>query len=330
MGNVKTIVTTSRVRRDTSPVRRGASTKAASRTVSEVDVAVLAAVGRFGYLTAAQLGRLLYPDCHDDHRYARRRLARLAEAGWLLRLSGLPSPRSGSAPQVYMVGRDGRALLGLEDYFRPAEEQHKVRNTWFMTHTLATIDVLVAAERLCRTQPVAMPRVLTERQLRGNPLRVSVHGDGQARSVAVIPDAWFELSVNGRKPVGIALELDQATEYQQRWRGKVAALAAWAEGPYRQAFANPSLTIAVVTPDAARRDRLRSWSAQELARIGQLELAEIFLFTDANPATAPEAFFFGRVWWEPEATEPVSLLSPPKPAGQVIPLPGKGVWPQEG
>ncbi len=234
---------------------------------------------------------------------------------------------------MYTLGRAGRALLGRQDYFRPAAEQHKVRNTWFMTHTLATIDVLVAAEQLCRSHPVAMPRLFTERQLRINPLRVSLPagGDGQTRSVAVIPDAWFELSINGRKPVGIAVELDQATEFQQRWRSKVAALAAWAEGPYRTAFANPSLTIAVVTPEAARRDTLRHWTHQELARLGRPELAEIFLFTGASPvATPPAQWFFGRVWWEPEATESVSLLVPPKPAGQVIPLPGREVWQGEG
>jgi hypothetical protein len=313
---VKTIVTTKK--------------QAPARPLSRADLAILLSVERFHYLTASQVSRLLYPNSHDHHRYARRRLAWLAAHHYLLRLSGLPTPWSGSAPHVFTLGREGRVVLAAtQTYFRPAEEQDKVRNAWFMTHTLATIDVLIAAELLGRSHPVAMPRLLTERQLRGNPLRVRVPagGDGQARSVAVIPDAWFELSVAGRKPVGIAVELDQATEYQQRWRGKVAALSAWATGPYRHAFANPSLTIAVVTPEADRRDRLRDWTAQELARIGQPELAEIFLFTDASPvATPPEAFFFGRVWYEPATHDPVSLLTPQPPTANVIPLPGREVW----
>ncbi len=91
---MKTIVTTEK--------------SAVGRPLSQADLAVLTAVGRLGYLTAAQLGRLLYPHCHDDYHYARRRLARLAEAGLLLRLPGTPTPRYGSAPQVFTLGQAGR------------------------------------------------------------------------------------------------------------------------------------------------------------------------------------------------------------------------------
>ncbi len=97
-----------------------------------------------------------------------------------------------------------------------------------MDHTLATIDVLIAAEVLCRTAPVAMPRLLVERQLRTHPLRVALPaGEGTpARLVAVIPDAWFELAVADHQPEPIAMELDRGIEDQKRWRAKVAALAA--------------------------------------------------------------------------------------------------------
>jgi hypothetical protein len=312
---VKTIVTTTK--------------KAAARPLSQADLAVLAAVAEFSYLTAGQLGRLLYPDCHDDHRYARRRLARLADAGLLLRLSGLPGPRYGSMPRVYTLDRAGRQLLGATDtYFRPAEEHQKAGNQLFMAHTLATVDVLIAAELLCQTTPVTMPKLLTERQLRAHPIRVMLPAgaDKPARSVAVIPDAWFELAVAGRQPDPIAVELDRGTHDQKRWRAKVAALAAWAEGPYRQVFDAQTLTIAVITPEEARRDILRRWTHQELTRLGRQSL-DVFLFTSADPAAiAPAQFFFGPCWYEPEAAEPVSLLLPaPKPVAQVLPLPQRTV-----
>src|SRR5512135_887016 len=134
----------------------------------------------------------------------------------------------------------------------------------FMDHTLATIDVLIAAERLCRTQPVTLSRLLIERQLRAHPTRVTLPAveNKPARSVAVIPDAWFELAVAGHQPIAIAVELDRGTEDQKRWRGKVAALAVWAAGSYRQAFDAETLTVAVVTPDPARRNTLRTWTAR--------------------------------------------------------------------
>jgi hypothetical protein len=292
-------------------------------------------MARFHYLTAAQVNRLVFPKSRDEFRYARRRLALLVDDGLLLRLKPLSLPRRGAAPHVFTVTKAGQQLLGVkQSYFRPREEQQKARNLPFIYHTLATIDVLIAAELLCRTAPVAvsMPRLLTERELKANPLRVDLtSGDGkQTRSVAVIPDAWFELSVSSKKPIAIAVELDRGSEDQKRWREKVEALAAWARGPYREAFGNETLTIAVVTPEEVRRDTLRTWTAQELARIDQSVLGQIFLFTSADPvATSPQTFFFGRCWYEPTATEPVSLLIPsvlPQPAVPQVTARGREVW----
>src|SRR5512144_1138734 len=298
-------------------VKTTATTKknAADRGLNRSDLAILSAAARFHYLTAAEVNRLVFPRCNDELRYARRRLARLVEAGLLLRLKPLALPHRGAAPHVFTLTKTGRQLLGLPAvYLRPGEEQQKARNLPFIAHTLATIDVLINAELLCRTSPVAMPRLMIERELKARPVRVDLTSpDGkQTRSVAVIPDAWFELSVGQKKPVAIAVELDRGSEDQKRWRAKIEALAAWALGPYREAFGNDTLTIAVVTPDEVRRDQLRTWTSQELVRIGQSELAEIFLFTSGDPvAITPQKFFFGKCWYEPVTVVPVSLLTPP-------------------
>src|SRR5512142_366330 len=137
---------------------------AEDRSLNRSDLAILSAVGRFHYLTAAQVSRLVFPGCHDEDRYARRRLARLVDAGLLLRLTPLPVSRRGSMPHVFTLAKAGRQLLGESTYFRPQEEREKTRNLFFIVHTLATIDVLIAAELLCRTSPVSMPRLLMERE----------------------------------------------------------------------------------------------------------------------------------------------------------------------
>src|SRR5512135_600693 len=270
--------------RHSTSVNTTATTRKRNRPLSQSDLAILLAAARLHYLTAAQVSRLVFPASRDEFRYARRRLAQLAYDPLQLPLTPPSVPRRGAASHVFTVTKAGQQLLGLRDrYFRPQEEQQKARNLPFIYHTLATVDVLIAAELLCRTAPVAvsMPRLLTERELKVNPVRVDLtSSDGkETRSVAVIPDAWFELSVSSKKPIAIAIELDRGSEDQKRWREKVEALAAWARGPYREAFGNETLTIAVVTPEEARRDTLRTWTAQELSRIGQTELAEIFLFT---------------------------------------------------
>ncbi|MFJ6384958.1 replication-relaxation family protein [Kitasatospora sp. NPDC092039] len=269
-------------------------------------------------MTAGQVARLLYPNQHDDNRYAQRRLRRLVEAGHLLRLRELPTPQVGSAPHVFTLADRGRRFLQARGvrltsgYYRPSEERAKARDNPFMEHTLAAVDVLVAAELLNRQHPlVSVPRLFTERQLKREAVRVQPAGDSQARPVAVIPDAWLELAVAG-EAVYVALELDRGTEEQKYWRRKVAALTAWALGPYRQLFEADNLTVATVVPTTARRRQLSSWTAQELYGIGQPALCDVFLFTETSPLeVSAEAFFFGALWFPADRPEPVSLLDLP-------------------
>ncbi|KFF96130.1 hypothetical protein IQ62_38165 [Streptomyces scabiei] len=293
--------------------------------IGEADAAMLSAVNRLQYMTAAQVGRLLYPDAKDENRYVQRRLKRLAEAGYLLRLRELPTPRVGSAPHVFTLADRGRRFLSgqgvklTSSYYRPSEERAKARDNPFMEHTLAAVDVLVAAERLCRGFQVSMPRLLTERQLKRSHVRVQPAGRPDAPRTTVIPDAWFQLTTPGDDPVSIALELDRGTEGQQHWRRKVAALTAWAEGPYREAFETDNLTVAVVVPTVARREQLSEWTAQELAGIDRGELADIFLLTEASPVnTDPFEFFFSLLWYPAGQAYAVSLLDAPQTAEEEV------------
>jgi len=285
--------------------------------IGAVDEEILRVVNRLHYMTAAQVGRLLYPDAHDQNRYVQRRLRSLAEAGYLLRLRELPTPRIGSAPHVFTLADKGRRFIAgrgdvlASSYYRPSEERAKAADNPFMEHTLAAVDVLVAAERLCRRFQVSMPRLLNERQLKRSSVRVQPAGRPDASRVAVIPDAWFQLTSAECDPVSIALELDRGTEGQKHWRRKVASLTAWAEGPYRRAFETDNLTVAVVVPTTVRRVQLSEWTAQELESIDRGELADIFLFTEASPVTTdPFELFFDLLWYPAGQAYPVSLLDP--------------------
>ncbi|MFH0178871.1 replication-relaxation family protein [Streptomyces cacaoi] len=284
-----------------------------------MDEEILRAINRLQYMTVSQVGRLLYPQAHDQNRYVQRRLRSLVEAGYLLRLRELPTPRIGSAPHVFTLADRGRRFVAgrgdvlASSYYRPSEERAKARDNPFMEHTLAAVDVLVAAERLCRRFQVSMPRLLNERQLKRSGVRVQPAGRADAPRVAVIPDAWFELQVSDDPSVAIALELDRATEGQKRWRRKIAALTAWAEGPYRRAFEVDNLTVAVAAPSTPRRQQLSAWTHEELEDIGKAELADIFLFTEASPVeTGPFELFFSPCWYPAGQGDAVSLLDLPE------------------
>jgi hypothetical protein len=190
-----------------------------------------------------------------------------------------------------------------------------------MEHALASVDVLIAAERLVAIVPqLSCPRLLTERELKQTALRVEVPATDReaARKTTVIPDGWFQLQEGDDLPVSISVEVDRATTDQKAWRRKVAALAAWAEGPYKDAFETDNLTIAVLTPTTRRRDQLLDWTTRELASRSLQSLADIFLFTASDPvATPPLELFFGHVWYSADAA-PVSLLDPLRePFGEV-------------
>jgi hypothetical protein len=291
--------------------------------IKEADQSILHALARFHYLTAAQANRLLYPNNTDGNRYIQRLLKRLVDAEYILRLGALPMPRYGQAPHVFTLARKGREYLqglgvSVEPYFRPSEERRATENSPFMLHRLAAIDVMIAAERLCRDVPgVLCPRMLSERELKRGAVRVDVppsqhsNADGP-RKVAVIPDAWFQLSINDEVPVSIALELDRGTEDQKIWREKVAAYVVWAGGPYKEAYETDNLTIAVVCPDDRRRTVLMDWTMRELKTRESEEYAELFIFTAASPVeTSPERFFLDKVWRQADSTKAISLFDPP-------------------
>src|SRR4051812_42767221 len=106
--------------------------------LTQSDTEILSALNRVHYLTASQLSRLLYAG--NDDRYSQRRLKRLVDAGYVLRLRALPTPRFGAAPHVFMLANRGRRFLGemgielTSPYIRPSEEQTAAFNQPFLQH----------------------------------------------------------------------------------------------------------------------------------------------------------------------------------------------------
>lgn len=292
------------------------------------DLAVLKLFGRYFYLTAQQVTRLLYAP--SSHTYSQARLKRLADSGALQRLF-LPRPsRTGSAPLVYTLARGG--LNGLRDggqeldrRYRPAEVRELAYT--HLIHTLELNDVLIALELLARDEPgMDVAELRHERQLKLEAVPVELPDGAEA---GVIPDAWFDLRILGRYQECYCLELDRGTTGQKAWRRKVAALLAYAGGPYQEQFGTESITIAVVAtpgslpPDIrarmshtdlaahsdARRDELVRWTEAELAAQEREGLSGLFRFSGAPTATLPPAaFFLSSQWRVPFQAAPVPLL----------------------
>jgi protein involved in plasmid replication-relaxation len=129
---------------------------------------ILVALAVFGYLTADQITRLLFAP--SSLSYVRKLLKHLATGSFVLPLAG----KAMNLPVVYTlsgVGRTYAAALGAapRKRFRQSEEQEKGHNPYFLKHTIAVTDVLIAATLLSQTHPgIALTHLYTERELKRN------------------------------------------------------------------------------------------------------------------------------------------------------------------
>jgi hypothetical protein len=293
------------------------------RVLTPKDIEILRVVNRYRFLTAAQLNRLLWPkNTKDKDRYAQLRISWLTPDEYLLQLEGLPRPRVGRRPEVYALGWRGRKALraqgdAVDWYYRPSETRVLGENPAFMPHTLGIIDVLIAAERLSQEVPgIQLSEVIMERELKRWRMQTIVPGlPGltQSRTVTVVPDALFSLTVGGVMQ-HFVLEVDRDTEHQRAWRDKVAALTSWLMSPETaELFPSDYIAVMIVTPDAERRNTLRVWTEEELRRRGFFDqYGSRFMITAPSPATmSPVEFFMGEHWHPPYIGSPDSLIDLP-------------------
>jgi hypothetical protein len=164
---------------------------------------ILSALLEFDYLTADQVTRLLYAP--GSLTYVRAKLRSLAAAKLVFALSG-KSVGLPQLPQIFTPTGKARAYASnfrenpTRQRFRPSEEQEKAENLFFIKHTLAIRDVLIAAKLLANTTPgIVLNRIYHERDLRRKIyVEIPVHtGQGRIRKekICLEPDASCEFIV---------------------------------------------------------------------------------------------------------------------------------------
>jgi hypothetical protein len=137
---------------------------------------IIVALAEFDYLTTAQITRLLYAASSLTH--VREQMKLLVAENYVLPLGG----RTVNLPLIYTLSSEGRnvaALLGTAKgkRVRPSEEKDKGHNPYFLKHTIAVTDVLIAARLLSERVPaIHLSRMYTERELKR---RISVTLSGK-------------------------------------------------------------------------------------------------------------------------------------------------------
>jgi hypothetical protein len=268
------------------------------------------------YLTASQAARLLAKE--RSLTYIREQFRWLVSAGLALSLES----RFVTMPRVYTPTRKGREYAGLlcgissDKRFRPSEERDKARNEYFITHTLAVTDVLIAARLLAKTIPgITLTRMFTEQALKRK-IYVELpaptgHGTAQPRTIFVEPDASVDFLIQKTWQNFLHIEVYRnLPPAEWRFKQKIHGYVTYAiTGQHEALFHTPSLSIAVIAQTEQMATTLKQWIEEALQDMGQEEEGDWFFFCSLNPATvSPEEMFLAPVWESAFSTTKTPLL----------------------
>jgi Replication-relaxation len=274
---------------------------------------MLRSLAAFDYLTAEQATRLRY--AKGSRTYSHAGMKALVDNDLALAIGG----RRTQVPLIYTLTGKGRhyaSMLGAAKgrRVRPSEEMEKGHNPYFLKHTIAVTDVLIAAWLLSERVPgIRLPRLYTERELKRK-IYVPMSGN----SVCLEPDAgvlfritetWHEEQQTWEEFFHI--EVYRTHLRQERFKHKINIYAAYAASPRHQAlFHTPALAIALFCTDDHLAATLKQWTEEVLQEGQQRALGERFFFTSVNPATAsPEEIFLSPVWEKAFGTTKTPLLT---------------------
>jgi protein involved in plasmid replication-relaxation len=273
----------------------------------------LAFLAVFGYLTAEQLRKVAgYQP--KSLGFVRQKLNSLAAAGFVMALPG----RFVTQPRIYTLtakGYTAASALGVQmaKRVKPSEERDKARNRYFMEHTLAVSDVLVAAWQLPQTHPgIVLSRLLTERELKRK-IYVEI-----PERICIEPDASCEFTITeaaGNKQVRwmdffhieVYRTLPPADwRFKQKVRGYITAVTT---GQHEELFHTPALSIAVIAQTEHMTATLKQWAEEALQEMERPEEGERFFFRSVDMSTAaPEELFLAPVWERAFGTTTTPLL----------------------
>jgi hypothetical protein len=284
---------------------------------------LICALGEYGYLTVEQATRLLYAITSFTH--VREKFKSLDDEKLVIVLGG----RACNLPRIFTLSTTGRKyaeLLGkpVGKRFRLHEEHQKQHNLFFMQHTLAVNDVLIAARLLSQTElgnvrtktmlGIILNRMYHEWELKRKIYVDLPHTGGMTGQICIEPDASLDFtipSIGEEKPWRDFFHVEvyrHLPPLEQRFKQKIQGYVAYAKSSlHRQLFQTSSLSIAVFSQTSDIAKTLKRWTEEALAN--QPNEGSRFFFTGMNPATAsPTELFLTPVWQQAFGEDAIPLL----------------------
>lgn len=240
--------------------------------MSTPETNTLLAFGRYHYLTSAQLHKLLF--ARTSRSFSGKILKDLTDQGLLVK-DALPQKRHGNPTGVWRLSDRGRkmlARLGVETPRSLGETE------LFLKHTLSVTDAMLACAFL-EEEGVRVPTLTHDLDLKRSRLGVETP---TGERVLYAPDAWVDLRLP-QGQMGLALEIDMATERERFFRRKVRAILGFADGGYT-AWGSSSLTVCFLVPYGNHRvDQLIRWTESELRGLNMEDWGSLFWFLGLDP-----------------------------------------------
>jgi hypothetical protein len=259
---------------------------------------ILFALADFEYLTADQLTRLLYSS--GSLTYVKAKLKGLIADDFILAVGG----RRLNLPRVYTLtvkGRQFSAMLGKQPQlrFRPGEIHEKASSLFFMRHTLAVIDVLIAARLLTQSVPgIVLNNMFRERELRRK-IYVAISQDKEKpRNICLEPDASLDFTVQQAWRDFFHIELYRHLPMEHRFKQKVQGYLTYAGSPlHQELFRTSALSITMFAATKQLAKMLKQWTEEVLTKLNEQAEGQRFFFSSVVPGqVSPTELFLSPVW----------------------------------
>ena len=261
------------------------------------DISILRLLLLYRYLTRRQIQQLVFPRPDERKTNSRKnivskRLKLLYHNKYLDRIHPPVASGQGSSPIVYCLDRKGARLMAmqlkLEVHDMPWRKRQRERGLLFLEHTLEINDFRIAVTLAVRAGGHRIIRWRDERSLRESVQRDVILEVVRDRRRPIVPDAFFTLDVDGRKP-SFFLELDRGHVEGPRMRARIKAYGEYySSGLYEQQFGAKGLRVLTVTTTDQRLENLKKWTESDKSRL-------LFWFTTQD-LVVPNAVLRGRIW----------------------------------
>lgn len=281
--------------------------------LTERDLAILEALGRYRYLRTGQVSRLIFPDSKTVQS-ARRRLKYLYHAGYIGRIQPMTDSALGHAEMAYFLEPAGAELL--DDDSLPRFSRKGMVKPLFLRHALDVSEFRINLEIAVGGLPdITLHRAVMDFELKSHTenavgrrryrLFDEVLDPIGKRKLVVHPDMLFVLkaeTMDGRVFQRLFfVEIDRGTEGLRVIADKLTGYHLYKrEGVFRKFGDFSDFRVLLQTNSAKRAKNIHDLT-------GKFDGA-VDAWVVADRLVNEETILHGLIWSKPKEMEPVAIL----------------------